>query len=268
VSAGPAIRAGVEPPGSWLRRLLPVGDPWVRLVCFPHAGGSAGYFHPWRAHAGPDLELYGVQYPGRMERINEPCVEDMGRAADTVAAALLPLLDRPLALFGHSLGAAMAYEVSRRLSTRTGTQPVLLLVSGRPAPDRQRRTVRHRDSDDALWSHVAALGGTRTELLAHEELRRTFLPPLRSDYRLSELYRAVPGPRLHCPVVAMIGERDSEVDADEARAWADVTRGPFGLRTFAGDHFYLGPLVAEVMAAVRRDLAAHAPPRPDGYAGP
>jgi pyochelin biosynthesis protein PchC len=251
---------------TWLRRFRPVDAPWTRLVCFPHAGGSAAAYRTWRTDVPPDVELYAVQYPGRLDRIGEPCVDDMDRVADAVTDAITPLLDRPVALFGHSLGAAIAYETARRLPARTGHVPARLFVSGRPAPDRQRPGSTHLATDDVLWDEVRRLGGTGTDALADPELREAFLPALRSDYRLAETYRPRPGPPLDCPITALLGDRDSEVNADEASGWARFTRAAFSIRVFPGDHFYLVTHHAQVVDEVIDRLADRSTVRQPGPA--
>ncbi len=251
---------------SWLRRLNTVAQPWVRLVCLPHAGGNAGFFRPWRDRLAPDIELYGVQYPGRLDRIADPFVDDMDEVAEAVTAAVMPLSDRPIALFGHSLGAAVAYEVARRLQPRTGRSAVRLFLSGRSAPAHPGET--YLADDDRLWGHVARLGGTLPQVVADGELRRASLPALRNDFRLSERYRPRSGPPLDCPVSVLLGDADTEVDHAQAHEWAAVTRAAFDLRLFAGDHFYLTPRLPELLAEIEDRLLESAPPRYGGWAGP
>lgn len=260
---GPASATAV-----WLRRLAPVTEPWARLVCFPHAGGTAAFFGSWREHLPPDVELFGVQYPGRLDRIAEPCVDDMDVMANSVAAAVFPLMDRPIALFGHSVGAAIGYEVARRLTVHCPGMLAGLFVSGRPAPERQRPGTKHLAADDVLWGEVSRLGGTKPEVLADPDLRSVFLPALRSDYRLSELYRPAPGPPLDCPVTALLGDGDSEVDPAEARLWARVTLGVFTMRVFPGGHFYLTGRGMDVAKLILSRLAESVPAPWPGLAGP
>lgn len=257
-----------DPTAVWLRRLRPAAAPWVRLVCFPHAGGSASFFRPWRAALPADVELHAVQYPGRLDRIADPCVDDMDELADAVARAVTPLLDHPVALFGHSLGGSVAYEVARRLPALAGRGPARLFVSGRPAPDRQRCSRTYLADDDVLWDELRRLGGASPEVIESPELREAFLPALRNDYRLGETYRARPGPPLSCPVSAVLGDRDTEVDPDEAGAWAGFTGAGFTLRVYPGGHFYLSPPRADLIDEIVRRLAESVPRRSADRAGP
>jgi pyochelin biosynthesis protein PchC len=252
---------------TWLRRLRPAGEPWVRLVCLPHAGGTASFYRPWRAVLPADVELYAVQYPGRLDRIGDSCVDDMDTMADAVAAAVAPLLDRPVALFGHSLGAVIGYEVARRLQDRAAGAPVRLFASGRAAPDRPRPGTKHLESDEVLWDEVRRLNGTKTEVLADPALRQAFLPALRSDYRLVERYRPRPGPPLLCPVTVLLGDTDGEVDVAQAHLWSALTRAEFTVRVFPGDHFYLVGQVPALVEEILLRLAGQ-PPRHPGWAGP
>ena len=237
------------------RRWRPVPQPRVRLVCFPHAGGTAGFFRTWAAGVAPDVEVLGVQYPGREDRIREMMPETMECLADLVAEALGPVLDRPLALFGHSMGAAAAHLVAHRVEARGQASVTRLFVSGRPAPLRDRGGSTHLLGDDELWEEVRRLGGTSDEVLDCPELRRLLLPTVRADYRLSETCRS-PAGTLGCPVMAFLGDHDPEVTLDEAMGWAETTRAGFSLQVFPGDHFYLVARQAELLRAIGETLNA------------
>lgn len=227
------------------------------MVCFPHAGGSASYFHPL-AHSPllPTAEVLAVQYPGRQDRRREPLVDDIPRLADLVAEALAPFDDRPLALFGHSMGAVLAFETAHRLAR----QPRHLFVSGRRAPSRFRRGTVHLLSDRDLVGELRRAGGTDPRFLDDEELLAEILPVVRNDYRAVELYRWNPVPPLGCPVTALVGDRDPQAALDDVRAWRDHTTGTFDLKTFPGGHFYLNTHQRGVTDAISRallDQAAH-----------
>ncbi|HEY2666767.1 MAG TPA: alpha/beta fold hydrolase [Actinomycetota bacterium] len=238
----------------WFRCWRQLPRPRVRLVCFPHAGGTAGFFRSWAADSPPDVEVLGVQYPGREDRIRESMPDTMECLADLVAEALGPVLDRPVALFGHSMGAAAAHLVAHRLEERAQAGGVArLFVSGRPAPLRDRGGAAHLLRDDELWEELRRLGGTSEEVLDCPELRRLVLPAIRADYRLSETCRPAAG-TLGCPVTAFLGDRDPEVTLDEAMGWAGTTRAGFSLHVFPGDHFYLVGQQTELLGAIGRTL--------------
>jgi pyochelin biosynthetic protein PchC len=244
------------PRGGWLRIPAPRPVPALRLVCFPHAGGTAGFFRRWARWLPASVELVCVQYPGREDRIAEPCMHRMDQLVTEVTAALAPLSDVPFALFGHSLGAAVGYEVAQRLEPHgPAGSPRLLVVSGRPAPHRQRVETVHLGGDEALLADLRRLGATSEELLGDPEIRDLVLPSLRADYEVSESYRpTAPLPTLTTRVAAYLADGDPEVTEAEAAAWAEVTSGPFTLERFPGDHFYLRSDEAAVVARTLRLL--------------
>ncbi|MFD8913599.1 thioesterase II family protein [Streptomyces sp. NPDC059575] len=240
------------PTSAWIRRFHPAPAAGTRLVLLPHAGGSASFFFPLSRALAPTVDVLAVQYPGRQDRRNEACVDDLGTLADLVTAELLPWTDRPLALFGHSLGAVLAYEVARRLEER-GTVPLKLYVSGRGEPDGRRGEQVHLLDDDALVKTMTLLAGTELEV-PDEELLRLTLPSLRSDHKAIESYRHRPGPPLKTPVVALTGDRDPKVTPEDAGRWSRYTTGAFDLRVFDGGHFYLVRQLDGVADAVRETL--------------
>jgi pyochelin biosynthetic protein PchC len=219
-------------------------------VCFPHAGGGASFFRSWADGLAPGVDVLAVQYPGREDRAGEPAIACMDELADAAASAVGGLLGEPLVLFGHSMGAAVAYEVARRIGERAGARLRGLVVSGQPGTGHLVPGTLHLEPDETLWADVVRLNGTAGALAGHEELRRLVLPTLRSDYRLIETYRPRPGPALACPVVACAGDADPDVTREQAGGWREATSGRFELRLFPGDHFYLKRCRDQLLAVV------------------
>lgn len=243
--------------GAWVRRYHPAGSAATRLICFPYAGGSAGYYFPVSRALSPQTDVLAVQYPGRQDRRGEPCVEDLHKLADLVTAELRPWLDRPVTLFGHSLGATLAYEVALRLD-KDGIVPLGLFASARRAPSCHRENERvHLGTDDELIAKLKEMSGTDQRVLADEELLRSVLPAIRGDYKAIESYRHRPGDGpVSCPVLVLTARDDDEVTPEEARAWSGHTSGAFTRREFSGGHFYLNAHAAEVIGMIREHLAS------------
>ncbi|WP_328345865.1 thioesterase II family protein [Micromonospora sp. NBC_00421] len=243
----------------WVRRFHPAPEGAPRLVCLPHAGGSASFFHPVSRALSSTVEVLAIQYPGRQDRRHEAAVDNVPDLADRILDALQPLDDRPLALFGHSMGAVLGYEVALRMPDAGMPPPVHLFASGRRAPSRYRdEGVRHLP-DARIVSELRNLSGTEPTMLADPEVLEMILPAVRSDYHAIETYRHDPGRRLDCPVTVLTGDSDPRVSLDEARAWGEHTTGPMELRIFPGGHFFLVDRNADVLAVLRRELVGSRP---------
>jgi surfactin synthase thioesterase subunit len=228
----------------------------VRLVCLPHAGGSASYFLPLARALAPSVQVLAVQYPGRQDRHTERCLDDMAELADGVVTALMPLValkpsaDAPFAIFGHSLGAVLAFEVARRFEQDFDIVPRHLFVSGREAPSRPPAEYGRPLGDRDLLAEMQLLDGTDDRFLRDEELLRMVMPAIRADYRVLSTYVYRPGPKLTCPITVLTGDQDPKATPDGTRAWRDHTSGAFDYRVFVGGHFYLGERQSEVVEAV------------------
>lgn len=247
---------------TWCRSFHPAPDARVRLVCFPHAGGSASYYFPISAALHPGVDVIAVQYPGRQDRRAEPAITSISELADLATRALSGWSDRPLTLFGHSMGAVVAFEVARRLE-RLGREPDRLFLSGRRAPRHARRDgeMVHLRDDDGLITEIKRLSGTDLEVLGNDELLRMVLPAIRSDYRAIETHHIDDGVRVRCPITALVGDADSMNPPDEVRAWSGYTTGDFDMRVFPGGHFYLANQQREVLGVLTEHFRAAAAPR-------
>jgi surfactin synthase thioesterase subunit len=196
-----------------------------------------------------------VQYPGRQDRRGERRVENLPELADGVRAALAEVADLPLAFFGHSLGATLAFEVARELA------PTHLFASGRRAPSRQRPEEEyvHRLDDAGIIAELRRISGADNPILADPELRELFLPVLRSDYRAIETYRPGPATTVSCPITAITGDADPVTTIDNARAWQAHTTGEFAFHVLPGGHFYLEEHQGEIISILTDTLLAGEP---------
>ncbi|MFB6507272.1 MULTISPECIES: thioesterase II family protein [unclassified Streptomyces] len=246
----------------WIRRFHPAPEKPIRLVCLPHAGGTASYFFRYSQILAATADVLTIQYPGRQDRRHEPPLTTVSALADRIHRVLAPYHDRPLVLFGHSMGGILGFELARRME-REGRPPSGLIVSGRRAPDIYAADNVHTRGDEALIAEMGTLSGTAPGVLADEEILRMVLPAMRADFKAIETYRYRPdgeGPALDCPLSVLTGASDPRVTLEQARAWRQFTNGPFTFRSFPGGHFFLTPQQDAVTAAIAQDLASLAQP--------
>jgi medium-chain acyl-[acyl-carrier-protein] hydrolase len=236
----------------WLPWFRPKPGAKVRLFCFPYAGGGASVYRAWGDCLPGPVDVCAVQLPGRETRFREHPFARLPLLVEALAGALRPHLDRPFAFFGHSLGALVAFELSRRLQRDHGPRPVRLFVSGCGAPQtRVPGRAIHALPPAEFREELRRLNGTPADLLDNDELMDLMLPTLRADFGLCETYAYVAGPPLACPVTALGGLGDDAVSRQELDAWREQTTGPFRVRMLPGDHFFLHsarPLLTQALA--------------------
>lgn len=244
----------------WLRTLTRGTHPRLRLICIPPAGAGPHFYRMWATGLPQDVEVLAVHLPGRESRFTEPPMTDYHRAVEAVYAGVRPALDPlPYAIFGHSMGALLAYGLALTAARMGSPAPEHLLLSGVGGPrGTPPKTGRGHWGDTELVADLRAMGGTTAEILENPELLDILLPILRADYTLCESFRAAPptGPPLSVPVTVLGGADDDCTPADLA-CWADVCSGPFAQHTFSGGHFFLTresaqPVLATVTSAVSR----------------
>jgi medium-chain acyl-[acyl-carrier-protein] hydrolase len=222
----------------------------IRLFCLPHAGSGAAGFYRWKRLLPEPIRVCPVLPPGREVRLAETPLLRIEQVVDGLQAEVGPLLrETPYAIFGHSMGALLAFEWARRIAEHGLPEPHMLFVSGRNAPRISARRVLHRLPDEAF---VEALqhryGGVPDGFLEDAELREVFLPILRADLEVVETYAFEAGGALRCPVMSLAGEQDGSVSEIGLAAWAETTSGPFSSRRIMGDHFFhLGAGQAELL---------------------
>ena len=212
-----------------------------QLICFHFAGGNAEYFMPWRDHTDDHTAVYAVQLAGRGHRLSEKLKTCLHQCADEVAQSLSFLPHRPTSFFGHSMGAALAFETAIRWEQQ-GRKLAHFFASGRIPPHKNRGTNYHKQSDDALVDKIMGLGGTSEVVFDNPALRKLMLPIIRADFEAIESYQRDSLPTLSCPLSALLGEGDTEVTESEILDWSLATVGEFDFQRFSGGHFYLNNL--------------------------
>jgi len=211
------------------------------LVCLPYAGSGASFFRVWRGFAPKGVSVVPLQLPGREERFVEPPLTDVGEAVDDLLPQVLSEgREAPrIAVFGHSLGAVLAYELTHRLVSEGSVPVTRLFVSGAPGPHTVRE-IRSSLLDDAQFvERVHDLAGYSHPALENPELRELLLPVLRADVEMHENYRPPPHPSLDIPITALRGRDDHLVTAAQAAEWASATTAAASVLELDGGHMYL-----------------------------
>lgn len=227
-------------PNRWVAIPRPRSQAHGRLLCFPYAGGTAAGFHGWSAKLPPTIEMCAVQLPGRANRLAETPFVRLPAIVSALEDALSPLLDRPFAFFGHSMGALLAFELARQLRKSRGLEPIHLFVSAAGAPGIARREPAIHDlSESEFRRALRHFDGTSAEVLGTADLMALVLPAVRADFAVCESYRYRKGPKLTCPVTAFGGSHDRRVLRADLDAWALETHGPFTLHMVPGGHHFL-----------------------------
>jgi len=243
---------------AWLTRLRAHQLGRLQLVCFSYAGGSASAYRTWPDDLPADVNICAVQLPGRDNRLAERPFTRLRDLVEALADALEPNLRAPFTLFGHSMGALVAFELTRELRRRGGPQPLQLFVSACRAPQLPDPDPPiHLLPEPALVEELRRLDGTPGHVFENPELRSLVLPTLRADFSVCETYVHEPEERLAISISAFGGAADNEVSQEQLEGWRAQTSASFGLRIFAGNHFYfLGHARTTFLSALSHDLGA------------
>jgi medium-chain acyl-[acyl-carrier-protein] hydrolase len=266
------MSATVQATNPWLRISHPQPDARLRLFCFPYAGGGSLIYRAWHRYLPADIEVCAVQLPGREDRIRERPFTNLIELVQVLLPHLLPYLDKPFAIFGHSMGALIGYELAQQLARhpeRTlsevevgvagGRVPTYLFVSGRRAPFLpEREKLLHTLPTDEIF--LAELqrryNNIPAPIFEDAELRALFAPLLRADAALAETYQCPASTPLACPIVALGGDSDPLVSPAELQGWQTLTQAAFAVHCFQGGHLYLNeqppPLLATIAGYLTR----------------
>ena len=229
----------------------------IRLFCFPYAGSSAEIFRDWQVELPIAIEVSPVHLPGRGRRAREKPFTELLRLAEVSATALLSHIDKPYALFGHSVGAIIAFELARVLRRKEAPLPLHLFVSGCRAPQLTFTRRRTHDLPSAdLIAELCRLNGTPSQVLESSEMMQFFLPVIRADLQMVQTYNYVAETPLSCPISAFGGSQDFDETPEMLSAWREQTTSSFHLHMFNGSHFFLHSEYRHVLQTVFQQLTS------------
>lgn len=209
----------------------------MKLICFPHAGGLASYYNFLRNMKDVNVILY--EYSGRAGKLNEAdytnfqdAVGRISKEVNQIAAA------EDYAIFGHSMGAYIAYEVALMMQNKYMKPAKWLFVSGQASPIRYKKVDIIEDNVKFL-SYISRLGGIDKEIINNTELSNLFLPVIRRDFEMYNTYKPTQeGCILDTKVYALYGKDDLAFDTEYIDEWKAVAKNYLGSKQFKGDHFY------------------------------
>ncbi|NEQ47706.1 MAG: thioesterase [Leptolyngbya sp. SIOISBB] len=238
------------PTSPWLSCPTPNSQARLRMFCFPYAGGAAQIYRHWSVALPPVVEVCAIELPGHGRRIAEPPMTQLAQLVDHLGTTLLSGLNQPFIFFGHSLGALIAFELTRWLRSRQLPLPDLLVVSAARAPHLAlTEPPLHQLPKADFLTELNRYGGTPQTVIQNDELMELLLPTLRADFALLETYRYQAQALLSCAIAAIGSKQDAIVSLDEVKSWQTHTAAKFSLDEISGDHFFvhqpqLLPLIA------------------------
>jgi len=237
----------------------------LRLICFPYAGGGAGIYRTWADHFPSYIEVFAVQLPGRETRTREKPFNRMAPLMEAITPVIHTLVDRPFALFGHSMGAMIVWELACELKRRFDREPIHLFVAGRRAPHVPDTSPPiHELPEPEFMEELIRYNGLPKELAEHTELMEFKKPLLRADFELCETYRPQSDFRLNCPITAFGGLEDPDEKRELLEKWRDVTTRFCKVHMLPGDHFFLQTSeqrLIQLLSEELRRIALWAAPR-------
>jgi medium-chain acyl-[acyl-carrier-protein] hydrolase len=242
--------------GKWVtcHKALPPGR--IRLFCIACAGGGASMFRSWDGNLAPHIELVPVQLPGREARMREPPFTNMRRLIASLAVAVEPFTTSPFAIFGHSMGGLISFELARHLRQAGKQMPSHLFIAACRAPQLPSPgPIAHSLPEQELLAFLRSLDGTPEELLRDSEAMQIFLPLIRADFQLCETYKYHQDAPLDCPISALAGIRDLRVLEREMHPWGIHARKQFNFHSFAGGHFFTLESSAAVLEYISQTLS-------------
>ncbi|MEW6445854.1 MAG: thioesterase II family protein [Pseudomonadota bacterium] len=233
----------------------PAASAKAILFCFPFSGGSASAFREWTSAAPSSLAVVPVQLPGREARLMEKPFSDIHALNGAVLEVMRPYLDRPYALFGHSMGALIIFELARLIRRKGLPAPQHIFPSAFRSPEKPNpREDIHHLREKGFIDKLREYGGTPESVFQHEELLQLIMPMLQADFSVHETYRYYEEEPLDVPISIFAGLNDRVVPENHMDGWDKHTRASFKKRAVPGEHFYVGSARPLLMRGILADL--------------
>ncbi|MCW8876601.1 MAG: thioesterase domain-containing protein [Kangiellaceae bacterium] len=231
----------------------------ITLFAIPYAGGSAdAIYTKWQRELGEDIELVPLEYAGHGIRMAEKRHDTIDQTVAEMLLHIIPVArERPYAIYGHSMACVVIYELLKAIAKRGFPSAKSVFLSGRNPPHREYKSCLHALPDNEFLEEIRKIGGTPQDFFEIKELRNTFLPILRNDYKLVEQYRIqMPQHVTHANLSFFYSDNDSMVSLSNAYEWQEYTYGHFSLHRYHGGHFFIHDYYRDICAKMRSKLTA------------
>ncbi|MBS9782304.1 MAG: SDR family NAD(P)-dependent oxidoreductase [Arcobacter sp.] len=233
----------------------------IRLICIPHGGGGPHTYKEWAEKLPDFIEVYALCFPGRGSRRDEDAICNMFELSDEISNVIAQISDKPYAIFGHSVGALVAYEVAKEIEKQGIMPPLRLILSAHKTPeDSKEDEPMYMLSDEDLMNKILELGLLPNDVLENKELLDFILPPLRADFELSETYEYEKSKALNIPITATFGKSDPLLNGQDIQKWEKYTNSEYKIKEYDGDHFYTlskqDILFDDIVKDLKEDLKA------------
>jgi surfactin synthase thioesterase subunit len=239
----------------WLRDWSRRADVKVRVLCLPPAGGGAHVYRRWPDRLPSHVGVVAVELPGHGSRMAEPPVTSLDELVRGLRDEVESLLDTPMVVFGHSMGAIVGFELCRVIRRGRDWRPAGFVAAGCDAPDTLvRKEYAGRMTDAGIARFLRDMGGTPAAILGNEKYLAMLRPVIRADLMVLAGRLPVAERPLGCPVRVYLGSEDRTMTTEAACGWAPESAGNFAIHTFPGSHFFVQESEELVLDRLQHDI--------------
>lgn len=223
----------------------------TNLIIFPFAGGGVSTFRKWK-DAFQDIRVFVAQYPGREDRFSEKPIDDINILVENLFDDLKINFNfgKPYYLFGHSMGTKIVYELALKIKNSDLKNPSGIIISAGRAPSYQEPLPIYNLEDKKFIEGLKKYEGTPNEIIGNKNLINMFLPLLRADFKIDEKYQDTKGEKLDSPILALMGDKDEEMQIEELIKWQEYTNSHFTYRYVEGKHMFVNTSLKSVIQEI------------------